>query len=40
MTEFYDIDSGSVYSKSAFVTLTPSGDKHPKHHKGKSMKEE
>lgn len=40
ITEFYDCDSGSVYSNCTFVTLTPSGDNHPKHHKGKPMKEE
>lgn len=40
ITEFYDIDSGSVYSNRTFVTLTPSGDKHSKHCKRKPMKEE
>jgi len=40
MIEFYDSNSGSVYSSPPFVTLMPLGDKHPKHHKGMSMKEE
>lgn len=40
VTDFYESDSGFVYSHSTFLILKHSGDKYPDHHKEKSMKEE